>query len=292
MTSVGNRLRGERVRQGLKLSEIAERLCIAEKNLRAIETDDVKGVPGGFFYRSFVRQYAAALGVAEKEYGAELEKLLAAEAPLPLPGQDPNFPVRRSDPILYPASRYPANQRSSRPRVGWSAAALGAVLFACSGFYVWWNKTTGQTVSAAVMQAPPPLRPPSPPLGSQVSALTDPTQPGAPPAADANSTDSSFAVSDSVKQVVLNLSAKEETWLSLVSDGKETFSGVLEPGQTKTLKGVEVALLRLANASGLDVLWNGKSVGPIGPHGQMRVVVFKPDNFEILPAAALAPVNP
>ena len=95
-----------------------------------------------------------------------------------------------------------------------------------------------------------------------------------------------------MKQVVLNLSAKEETWLSLVSDGKETFSGVLEPGQTKTLKGVEVALLRLANASGLDVLWNGKSVGPIGPHGQMRVVVFKPDNFEILPAAALAPVNP
>jgi hypothetical protein len=29
------------------------------------------------------------------------------------------------------------------------------------------------------------------------------------------------------------------------------------------------------------VLWNGKSIGPIGPRGQVREVLFTPDNFEI-----------
>ena len=40
------------------------------------------------------------------------------------------------------------------------------------------------------------------------------------------------------------------------------------------------------NAGGLEIQWNGKTIGPVGPRGQVRVVVFTPENFQILPAAA------
>ena len=88
---------------------------------------------------------------------------------------------------------------------------------------------------------------------------------------------------DGLNHVVLNLSATEKTWLSITSDGKPIFSGILQPSQTKTLTGMDVAKMKVGNAGGLEVRWNGKPIGPIGPRGQVRIVLFTPENFQILP---------
>ena len=46
--------------------------------------------------------------------------------------------------------------------------------------------------------------------------------------------------------------------------------------------------MRVGNAGGIDVLWNGKPIGPIGPRGQARTIQFTPENFRILsPTEAL-----
>jgi hypothetical protein len=84
----------------------------------------------------------------------------------------------------------------------------------------------------------------------------------------------------------LNLSASEETWLSISSGGKQIFAGVLEPEETKTVSGLEMARLKVGNAGGLNVQWNGKEIGPIGGKGQVRVVVFTPEGFNILPSGS------
>ena len=90
--------------------------------------------------------------------------------------------------------------------------------------------------------------------------------------------------------VALNLSATEATWLSITnSDGKEIFSGVLAPSETKTLTGLDVAKMKVGNAGGIEVKWNGKEIGPIGPRGQVRTVMFTPQNFEIIEPPAPAP---
>jgi hypothetical protein len=85
-----------------------------------------------------------------------------------------------------------------------------------------------------------------------------------------------------LKRVVLNVSATERTWLSITSDGRTVFSGVLEPSQTKTLEGKEMTRIRVGNAGGVEVQWNGKPIGPLGPRGQVRVASFTKDNYEIL----------
>ena len=63
MTSVGDVLRCAREQQGRTLAEVAEALCLTHGYVRAMETDDVKKLPGVFFYKSFVWQYASLLGV-------------------------------------------------------------------------------------------------------------------------------------------------------------------------------------------------------------------------------------
>ena len=88
---------------------------------------------------------------------------------------------------------------------------------------------------------------------------------------------------DGINHVVLNLAATEKTWLSITSEGKRIFSGFLEPSQTKTLTGLDAARMTVGNAGGINVLLNGKPIGPIGKSGQVRVVLFTPDNFEVLP---------
>src|SRR5258708_23415419 len=89
MASVGELLRKARLERGLDLASRAAGTKIKEVFLAAVEADDRKKLPhGGFFYKSFVRQYAAALGLAYGELEAEVDRSLGFDEPLPLPGQD------------------------------------------------------------------------------------------------------------------------------------------------------------------------------------------------------------
>jgi cytoskeleton protein RodZ len=292
MTSVGKVLRTEREAQGREMAEIAEELCITKRYLRAIEEDDLKSLPGCFFYRSFVKQYAALLGVDEQRIMPGIEALTANAEPLPLPGGDPRYAARARedsntdsfaglmvvdrptlgtiDPIVEDANR----RRFSDRRIGLSLAVLVAVLLGCSGFYAWWNKAP----QPVAIRVPQPVETPA------ATAVTT-AAPSPAPSNDSNGAPTVSVTtttgSDGVNHLVLNLSATEETWLSITSDGKQIFSGVLQPSQTKTLTTPEVAKMRVGNAGGLEVRWNGKSIGPIGPRGQVRVIVFTPENFQI-----------
>ena len=68
MTSIGDRLRQERLRRGLDIYQLAEQTKINASMLEAIEADDLEKLPGRFFTRSFIRQYAKALGLDDDEF--------------------------------------------------------------------------------------------------------------------------------------------------------------------------------------------------------------------------------
>jgi hypothetical protein len=83
-------------------------------------------------------------------------------------------------------------------------------------------------------------------------------------------------------KVTLDLLAHEATWVSVSSDGKPVFSGILQANQTKTVGGKQFAKMRVGNAAGIEVRLNGKMLGTLGARGQVLVVLFTPDNFEIV----------
>ena len=86
MTSIGETLRRERVRQGFDVQQIATKTKIGLHLIEAIEADQFDRLPGGVFARSFVRQYARFLGLDEEELVGQFKKQF--EEPLnavPLP---------------------------------------------------------------------------------------------------------------------------------------------------------------------------------------------------------------
>ena len=66
MSSVGETLRRERLRAGLDLENISRDTKISVRMLELIEGDRFEKLPGGVFARSFVRQYARAVGLDEE----------------------------------------------------------------------------------------------------------------------------------------------------------------------------------------------------------------------------------
>jgi cytoskeleton protein RodZ len=268
MASVGKVLQGARLEQRLDLPAVSARTKISVRYLEAIESDDRRSLPSGFFYKSFVDQYARFLGLDTPGINAEVDRLLSTDAPLPLPGYESH--VSRKVPPITPAPRF-AGGRSVA-----SLAALLMVVVGCSGIYAWWH----QSKFAGFRRALEKVSASASPSPAVVSVASTP-QP-APPQETASRQETSSPAAEGYK-VLLNLIAREETWLSISSEGKRLFSGVLAANQSKTVEGKESATMKVGNAAGLEVRLNGKLLGPLGARGQVLVVVFTPDRFQIVP---------
>src|ERR1700730_3096615 len=148
----------------------------------------------------------------------------------------------------------------------------------CSGVYAWWHDgrfpidlppLLAWQKTPEVVEAAKPQQIAAPPDQASASSI----ETVAPPAAQATPEGSKF---------LLDLIAIEKTWLSVSSDGKPVFSGVLAPKQTKTIAGKQFTKVRVGIAAGLEVRLNGKDLGPLGARGQVLVVLFTPDNFQIV----------
>ncbi len=79
MNSLGERLRSKRMEYGVSLDQVADRTKIGARLLAAIEENDFDRLPGGLFRRSFVRQYAYALGFSEEDIASDLGRFTVEE---------------------------------------------------------------------------------------------------------------------------------------------------------------------------------------------------------------------
>lgn len=61
--AVGETLRQARTRRGLRLEDVARRTLIPARLLRALEEERFDQLPGAFYARSYLRQYADCLGL-------------------------------------------------------------------------------------------------------------------------------------------------------------------------------------------------------------------------------------
>jgi cytoskeletal protein RodZ len=305
MLSVGETLRRARLEQGLDLCTVAARTRISARYLEAIESDDRKILPSGFFYKSFVDQYAKSLSLDTQEIDAEIDRVLRADEPLPLPGFE-SVVARNVPPVTF------AHRFHTRPSFA-PVATLALVLAACSGVYAWWHEARwsmsfhGMIASVRGLAKPSLAKPGVVPHQSDVASakMEGPAaqprapQPSAPqqslaepvavPVSLASETKPAVAEESAIAppgavsdyKVMLDLMAHEATWLSVSSDGKPVFSGILQANQTKSVGGKQFAKMRVGNAAGLEVRLNGKLLGPLGARGQVLIVLFTPDNFQI-----------
>jgi cytoskeleton protein RodZ len=308
MQSVGTRLKQAREKKGFSLDEINARTRINARNLVAIESDEVKDISSPFFYRSFVRQYAEQVDLDFQALAPAVEMMAGNMRQPELPGKGEHQPTRVA----------PIQVRPKRD-FSWvtpAAIFLGTVVLGC-GAYAGWKYygplVHGATIlTAAIPQSqsnnpadPPGAVGPAPqeavaaPVKRQPKAGSQSALPAASkapltaalvnPTLDIPASDTSAKPAESIH---LELAAIEPTWLSVSADGKQAYTGILEPTQIKVLDGVQIAKLRTGNAGGVNITFNGKEIGPIGPRGKTRTVVFTKTGYAVQAhEAALAPAN-
>ncbi len=262
MESVGQKLRAARLRPGLALEDISAKTRITVSNLQAIEADDLSHFDSRFFYKSFVRQFADAVGVDRTEVEGLLQTNAGAMPEPLMPGQ-PGAPVRPRLASLRP-------QRFPLSRWMYSMTSLVVVLMACSMLYSMWENSRASRAASLDRVQKPVLN--SPQLQPAAPNVRPAAQPGPDPIAQAANRETFH----------LQLSAIERAWVSVATDGKEVYTGVLQPDQTKTLEGQETARVRTGNAGGVQVVFNGKTLGTLGSEGQVRTVLFSKNGYEIL----------
>lgn len=287
MATLGQKLKDERLRQGKQLRTIADDLRIGSRYLEAIEAEDWKQLPGGFFNRSFIRQYAQALGFdpakIEEEYASIVKPEPAVDLEEFAVAVDPRTRRQEEKKLI---SVEPLRNSSSSffdSRTGLAVAAL-VVLVAGGGALSLVvdrlnapqevRNQNNAVVSAPVVPPPmaaltanqPQVSPSAAPLANTVAAQVTPTAAGVDPNGN----------------LTLNIEATEQTWIEVTADGKRIFMGVLEPGDKKLISTLQSAKMVVGNAGGIAVSKGGRDIGPIGPRGQVRTVNITPQTVEIV----------
>jgi len=279
--------------------------------LEALENGDWKQLPGSIFARSFARQYARQVGLAESEIDAELHTIFPQEECLPAPNSVAVAGIQLKP--LADWGRAPGWDRMAKP-----VLSLAAALVMCSGLYVAWNKLVLRMDSepAAIvdpMQGLPPTKAPvsaaqqiagTPPLSEppatapesdEASEPVPASQPGVENASlahdstpPANAAVVELNASDAGSGMSVRIVASRETWVSVSANGKSLFRGILRPNDVRQVNGVQRARMVIGNAGGVEVQTDGRSIGPIGPEGKVRVVVLTPDGPQIMRSTSTA----
>jgi len=256
MVPVGEILRDERLRRALKLEQVTERTKISRPHLQAIEANRFCHLPRGLYARSFIRQYARMLDLDEELLIASFKEQFEPP-PLPLPAPS-NRPLHLS--LI--------------PSFGWLA-----VLFIAAGvIYTLWENA--RRSMADVQTAPMPLAHVDSRSGALVEKRVQPRQ-VVPAASETQALAVSAQTEGNLSRGTIGVghvvfSATEPVWVSVESDGKRVYRGMLAGQERKELDASGKLIALVGNAGGLEVSVNGNPIGSLGQRGEVCLLELTP----------------
>jgi len=116
-----------------------------------------------------------------------------------------------------------------------------------------------QTPASATTSDRPPEAAPGQGPHVQAALPAEAAQPAAKPA------EKNFSV---------RIKAKEDSWLFITADGKFVMQDILTADRQKVIKADKQIVLKTGNAGGIDVLFNGRSLGALGNENEPRTLTF------------------
>jgi cytoskeleton protein RodZ len=273
MGAFGDRLRREREMRGITLDEITESTKISRRHLEALEGEHFDQLPGGVFNKGFVRAYARFLGIDEDRAVADYS---AASNEQPEP--ENKFPLE-----IHEQPNRALNPRRSNLPLVFAVAALVGVLV---GYGLYRSKPHNSTPIESTRQPASAVAEPQTSGANPQSATSstpDSTNDSAPAAKQAPAqvaaaerarqaapTESPAAGSAFFVQIV----AKEDSWVSIVADGKSVMERVLTADKQKKVKAGRSLILRTGNGGGIEVSFNGRPLGALGNENEPRTLTF------------------
>lgn len=309
---LGAFLRSEREKKNLNITDVANQLKINPRQLRAIEDGDVGSLPHPAYVRGFIRSYATLLGLGSDEIQEILDSVLSLSAARPKkkiekqPSPDVEG-VKSSHGgwkfliflVALAAALYYL----------WDAGYLDFVKQWGSGEKTEVSELQRADTYMAAKDAeksrresmpsltPPPVQEdsaermlplggnqpiPAPPVAEsrpilpdvkakQEKVTTTPVEEAAPAVPEAVAEASSAGHK-------LIITAVEECWIHSNADKTDTRQFSLRKGDTFALTFADSLELKLGNAGGVRLRYDGNDLPPPGASGQVRTITFPPSN--------------
>ena len=257
MESVGKILSEARIAKGLSLEHVSREVSIRPAYLAALENDEYSKLPEEVFVKGFIRNYGNFLGLN----GPELVNLYKANK-AGTPVEEVESPgVREVEKVKLNISLKQERSIGSgtgrfeipRPQLPWKQLAIGmvAVVVLAGGYFA----------VPALMSGMPSFSMPS-------INLSQPEK--QPPVQEENK--APVKVYD---HVVVEMTAKDQCWLEVSENGKEVFSGLLQPKDHMVFEGQKQLVIKYGNVGVMEVTFNGELQNMQGEQG----VAVKTYNF-------------
>jgi cytoskeleton protein RodZ len=278
LPSFGEKLKQEREKRKITLEQISSSTKIGTRMLQALEEDKFNQLPGGIFNKGFVRAYSRFVGLDEDQIVADY---LQASGDAPPVSTEIAIREETARENAENISRLEASVNSSPHKIPWGLFAAVLLVIALA-LYFWSHyrrehtkllpsdptPATTQTsggVSGAASTEP----------GSAASPANESTTRASAPAIVSKSNQDSAAVATPGEFTVV-MQIREESWISITADGKKVSSELLEAGNERTVQGRKEVILKIGNAGGVDLRFNGKKLETGGEFGEVKTLTIGP----------------
>jgi cytoskeleton protein RodZ len=285
----GQDIKSAREARGLTLNDVFELTKIGTTNLDAIENEAFHCLPPPVYARSFIKAYANLLNV---DSTAILSRYEIYRDAMKSPPEDVEVKKKRleikrnfkvmgliilivvvSATVLIPLLSHrksnrietmqapPAKSIVSGTQSGGTDAATGTKL-----------PDTGASVNSPNTAGSPAIVRKADVPAATSAALS---QTESKVAATANKTvesPESYAKKEEIplqKSYAMTIAARELTWIRIVEDQNPPYEAMLKPGDLLERGAKQRILLHIGNAGGVDVVFQGRSLGNLGKHGQV-----------------------
>jgi cytoskeleton protein RodZ len=302
LPSFGEKLKLEREKRKITLEQISVSTKIGTRMLQALEEDKFNQLPGGIFNKGFVRAYSRVVGLDEDQTVAEYLQASGDAPSVSAEIVEPDDGARENAENL---SRLDASAGAPTRQLPWGlfAALLLVVALALS---LWSHRQRQHTKESGrptptASSAQVPAERSSGQIPGQVSSEVSGRASGAGSTATGSRTvgsASSAAPKSSENsapaaapgQFTVVIQAREDSWISITSDGRTLSSELMAAGTERAVQGRREVIVKSGNAGGTDFLFNGKKLDIGGEFGEVKLVTFGPRG--IVPNAPEPPSTP
>lgn len=249
-------LRTAREEKGVSLAQAEAATMIRRSYLQALEDDEHAMLPGAVYVKGFLRNYAQYLALDPSHVLSVYHR---------------EYPDASQE-VVAPATIKPRGT-SQLITGGTLAGVLLLVVVAVFGTYLYRQVQSfrqaepSAQAAAAAIPTPTPIPPTlTPQPGASSAAAANPAAASTPAPPPSPTPMSGAQVTAKINQ---------DAWLQVDVDGRRSFEGVLKAGQEQTWKGKDEVFVWVGNAGGVNIVFNGRELGPLGAVGEVVRKDFK-----------------
>ncbi|MDP2688670.1 MAG: helix-turn-helix domain-containing protein [Deltaproteobacteria bacterium] len=301
MESPGEYLKRERELRGIKLVKIFEATRVPMKHLEAIEADDYERMPHPTFVKGYIRSYCKVLGVDETDTVLRYEIYLREKAEAAKAVSRPSQPRSVKQPPPLPGGVW-KNRRNVLMAGGAAAVIVIAIVLAflpgtrpepeeqAPEEQAVEQALPAPAPEAALPKAPEPVEKPAPERAREKAKEAPLPLPKEQPKAAATEDKKTPAAARPAEQGhSLVVKATETVWIQAAIDGAEPFEVLLQKGETISWKATEGFYLKIGNAGGVELAFDGKKLGPVGKTGYVVGISLPGGKVNVLSKPAPEP---